>query len=384
MEPLPSLLFFSWGGGLGHVSRCAVIGRAAKARGWRVIIAVRNVPAEIALVRAANCEPVVYPADLIPQELWQCWRDYDHVRDAVEADGALIARVGADVVVHDNRPSAVVAANAASVPAVSICQQVHLAGFAYDGASRTWSLAVGPFNRVLSSHDLPEIGADLRELYARGLIIVPSIPEFDPVPDLQPVENLKHVGPLTMMNDGGAPVGDRDIERSGIFFYRTVFDAGRAAEFMDAFGDLGSKIMIATGDDDAARRLRESSQFGEASIRVMFDMSVVARTAKCAVTIGGHGSCLSCIQASLPSVIALNPSPERELNAEWMERMGLGRVLRPQTTQVPAIPWAEVRSVAERLASDSQIRSNVAHWHARLQGNGAAVAVDHIAEFANL
>ncbi|TCC04260.1 glycosyltransferase [Kribbella soli] len=288
------------------------------------------------------------------------------------------------MVVHDNRPSVVVAANAASVPAVSICQQVHLVGFAYDGASRTWSLAVEPFNRVLSAHDLPEIGGDLRELYARGLIIVPSIPEFDPVPGCQPVENVKHVGPLTMLSDPGAPGGNHDTERGGIFFYRTMFDAARAEEFMDAFGDLGSRIMIATGDDDAARRLRDSSQFGQTSIRVMFDMSVVARTAKCAVTIGGHGSCLSCIQASLPSVIVLNPSPERELNAKWMERMGLGRVLRPQATHLPVIPWAEVRSVAEHLSSDSQVRSNVAHWRARLHGDGAAIAVDQIARFANL
>ncbi|TCC28115.1 glycosyltransferase [Kribbella speibonae] len=297
---------------------------------------------------------------------------------------ALIARAGADVVVHDNRPSAVIAASALSVPAVSICQQVHLIGFAYDGASRTWSLAVEPFNRVLSSHDLPEIGRDLRELYSRGLIIVPSIPEFDPVPDCQTAENVEYVGPLTMISDRGAPSGDHDTERSGIFFYRTVFDAARAAEFMDAFGDLGSRIMIATGDDDAARRLRDSSQFGQASIRVMFDMSVVARTAKCAVTIGGHGSCLSCIQASLPSVIVLNPSPERELNAKWMERMGLGRVLRPPAIRHVVIPWAEVRTVAEHLSSDSQIRSNVAHWRARLHGDGAAIAVDQIASYADL
>lgn len=349
-----------------------------------MVIAVRNMHAEVALVREANCEPVVYPASLIPRQLWQCWRDHDHVRDAVEADSALIARVGADVVVHDNRPSAMVAATAARVPAVSICQQVHLVGFTYDGASRTWSLAVEPFNRVLSSLDLPEITEDLRELYARGLIVIPSIPEFDPIPDLDTVGNVSYVGPLTMLNDLGAADGGHDIERNGIFFYRTMFDATRAEEFLDAFGDLGSEIMIATGDGSVARSLRDSSRFGRASIKVMFDMSVVARTAKCAVTIGGHGSCLSCIQASLPSVIVLDPSPERELNARWMERMGLGYVLRPPTTHPSVIPWAQIRTLAEGLSSDSETRSNVTKWRARLNRDGAAIAVDRIANFANL
>lgn len=349
-----------------------------------MVIAVRNMQAEIALVREANCEPVVYPAALIPRQLWQCWRDHDHVRDAVAADRALIARVGADVVVHDNRPSAIVAATAARIPAVSICQQVHLVGFTYDGASRTWALAVEPFNRILSSLDLPEITEDLRELYTRGLIVIPSIPEFDPIPDLATVGNVSYVGPLTMMSDSGAAGDGRDIERSGIFFYRTMFDATRADEFMDAFGDLGSGIMIATGDDRVARNLGDSSRFGRASIRVMFDMKVVARTAKCAVTIGGHGSCLSCIQASLPSVIVLDPSPERELNARWMERMGLGRVLRPPITHPPVIPWAQIRELADNLVSDSRTRSNVTKWSARLNRDGGAIAIDRIAKFANL
>lgn len=375
-----TVLFEPWGNNNGHVTHCVTLGRAAMGSGWRAVIAHHGDPLHCRLIEESGCESVDYPQPT-PADKWLCWSDQSYVEAAVVADMELIARFKADVVVHDIRMSSPIAACAAGVGCASICHQPLLPGFSYPGlgVSSLWLDSIDTFNQVLTNFGQREVRRDLRELFVRDAVLIPSVPEFDPLPDTEVNGTSAYIGPLvTALLDTTPRSFVRENHSSkGIFFYRTVGVNSRIREFCEVFADLDDQIFIATGTDDAAAKLQRSCAGTGFKIRSLWDMNEVFGRTSVAVHHGGPGTCLRCLQGGMPSVVLPGDNPERCFYGEKLQSLGLGVSLSPgpsldtawgaavdATGQAPT--WSDVRHHVERLRADVEVLRNIEVWRTQL------------------
>lgn len=394
-----TMLLMPWGNGLGHLMRCLVLGRAALARGWRVVVTTAARPEHIALVRSSGCELRTYPADLMEADPWSPWLGHAYVKASILADSSAITDVQPTIVVHDGRYSTPVAARITRTPCVGLLQHVHYPGHVFPGSqgpSPFWTAPAEAVGAALSALGYGGLDSDVRNVFRTEAMFIASVPEFDPAPRHLGATPVHHVGPLTELS-GPSPVGCgtdalRLQRRDSIFFYRTANDAGRADEFRSAFSDLGDRAMIATGEEAPAAVLRRAFAATAFVVRPLFNMEVVRRRAAVAVVHGGHGTCLTCLQAGLPAVVLPDHSPERADNASRLQQLGTAvRLGAAASNDGPAsnryrvadgVSWSEIRTAAERLASDPSTRRRAANWAATLSTYSVSKAMDMLVDIA--
>ncbi|MEV0647524.1 nucleotide disphospho-sugar-binding domain-containing protein [Phytomonospora sp. NPDC050363] len=396
MTAVRKILVLPWGNGMGHIARCMVLATALARRGAHVTVAAEPARRHAELILDGDCTAIRYPEPALTSRPWGHWDDPAFVTAAIESDLALIRDSGADAVVHDGRLSSPVAAEALGVPSFGIGQYVHFPGQTFAGRSKPpplWTRAAPPLNAWLKGAGLAQIGDDAREVYLKGKLLIASVPEVDPRPDTFNDETTAYIGPLTRMTDleRRHPQRARGLggeNRDRVFLYRTVNDLRRIDEFIDAFADIADSVVIATGEPHLTPLL--DRELGRAGMRAfdMVDMSAVMERASTAVIHGGHGTCLTMLQAGLVSVVLPDSSPERAANAQALERLGVGRSLSsgatvdsPGTTAAELeedVAWESVRAELDRLRGDRSALSRAAWWSGRLSAYTAEDAVAHI------
>lgn len=385
-----TVLFTPWGNNNGHVTHCLALARAAQKRGWHTVVAHHGDPLHERLIAEAGCEATRYPRSQLGRDMWDCWMDEAYIAAAVEADLALIERFGAAAVVHDIRISSPIAAAAAGVPYAAICHETLTPGFAFAGlgVSSLWTRSNAQFNRTLARYGQAPVREDLRELLTRGVVVVPSVPEFDALPEAMGTA-VVYTGPLSLEL---APEEAENLparDGKGVFFYRTVGLQSRLGEFREAFGDLGDRVFIATGTEGAATELRSATAGSSFRIRSLWDMDVIRGAVSAAVHHGGPGTCLSCLAGRLPSVVLPGDNPERAHFGDRVQSLGMGVSLSRGTSLGTswgaavdstgnAPPWAEVRRELDRLIDDPAVRAGAGRWARLLTGPGAASAFDAV------
>lgn len=349
------LLLASWGRGNGHITRLLQIGKAFQRANWDVVVLTHNDAIHVDKIRSADMRAVTYPQWADDADPWASWHLPDFLRRSVEWDLDILGKLQPDRVIHDSRISLTVACPMAGVPLVSVCQDNQLPGFMYGNQpiAPIWTQPVRAVNAFLREQSLPEIDRDIRELYLRGRIAIPSSPDFDPIDGYEAGADVVHTGVLSALPPSRG-------EARNLLFYRVVgLDLD---DFVDAFATWSGTIYIATGSAEFARKLSPLLSGQPLQIAPLWELENIAPTLRATVHHGGHGITMTCAASGIPSVVLPGHNPERQLNGLRAEKVGLARILLPesdspfewgpsvdQTSHRP--PWALVRAAIDELPS---------------------------------
>lgn len=354
-------IFISWGNSSGHITRVVDLADRARAEGWEVTIATRSHPLHLDLLGKYGLPFVRFPDDLVPVDPWTCWADGGFLEESIDWDHGLIDAVKPDLVIHDNRVSAMIAAAESGTSNAVICQQTHLPGFEYLGlgTETIWTEPIAVVNARLQRSNLPPLDTDVRDLYLRGRVLLPSIPEIDPIPDALADRDIVHIGPLRargaawpIVRESRAQAGGKDI-----FFYRTVGTGTDFDQFAGAFGDIADRVHIATGNPAMTEQLQDNLADQPFQIATFTDVDELRPRLGAAVTHGGHGISLTGISLALPAVVLPGNNPERNLNARGLAACGFARVLGCDASF--EINWADSVDVTGYVPSWQAVREEV-------------------------
>jgi UDP:flavonoid glycosyltransferase YjiC (YdhE family) len=363
----PKVTMTTWGNGHGHLARCLALAEPARHLGWDVTIAVLD---RHQAVRVANagCRAWIYPSDSVPAELWTPFTDDAFVERSVDVDLALLRETRADLVIHDGRLSTPVAAALQHRPCVGVAQHVHLPGQRFEGRPEVetlWTESAAAFNHLLRRHGIASQMRDVRELFLRERIAIPSIPDMDPLLATVDERQVDYVGPLTGLStlEGGDTAAHDNGQ--GVFFYRTANEVERCEEFREAFKDFPAELIIATGEEQVATELRARLPRGAFRIDALWDLRTAGTLIGAGVIHGGHGTSLTCLQAGLPTVVLAEGNPERRSNGLRLQAMGVGMCLGGHThaggdwslrgSPEAKVPWSTVREHLDRLRADGAL-----------------------------
>jgi UDP:flavonoid glycosyltransferase YjiC (YdhE family) len=355
-------LLVSWGNGSGHITRVVDLADRARAEGWDVTIVTRSHPLHLDLIGRYGYPVIRFPDELVPVDPWTCWADSGFLEDSIDWDRRLITSIEPDLVIHDNRVATMIAAAESGTNYASVCQQTHLPGFEYPGlgTETIWTEPIPAVSARLRKSTLPPLEADIRELYLRGRILLPSIPEIDPIPDRLATRDVVHIGPLRARGAArpSRPAGPtRPASGKGVFFYRTVGPGTDFEQFVAAFGDIADRVHLATSDPAMTELLRNQLAGQPFHIATFTDVDELRPRLGAAVTHGGHGISLTCISLALPAVVLPGNNPERNLNGRALAACGFGRVLGVGASF--SINWAASVDVTGHVPSWQAVRAEV-------------------------
>jgi UDP:flavonoid glycosyltransferase YjiC (YdhE family) len=340
---------------MGHITRCLAIAGEVLRRDSSAQVTVATEAKWASLIRRVDPQIV-----LIPQEdhAWHEWDDVDLVRYLLQEEVALLERVQPDIVVHDNRPTVPMACELLGIPNALIAQHHHQPGATVDDPFWTFPSYI----QVLKENGIPPFKQDLRELYLRHMILIPSFPELDPWLDRWMNDCVHYVGPL--IEEPEFFLVPESISASTyptIFVYGVLQSAQDFSQLIDAFWDEPFHLLIpeAAHLDLSGRDQSDRLHFSTPSY-----LPMAAVLPYCAATIihGGHGVSVTSLMAGVPSVILAGHPGEYERwgNAKALEALGVARTL-PGFFQGESV-LKEVKS----LLQDTSYTENAAIWKERL------------------
>jgi UDP:flavonoid glycosyltransferase YjiC (YdhE family) len=200
------------------------------------------------------------------------------------------------------------------------------------------------FNPVLEQHGLAAIQR-AEDLLCGDLLLVPSIPELDPLPDNLPTTH--YVGPLTRRDAEAAELGApfQALGKDHPLVYITlgggadpVGDPDTFAVLNDAFAGMSVEVVVSTGLRFAPGDLPPPPRNIQYH-RWVPGPALVARS-QCVVFHGGYGTTMETARFGVPSVV-LPFHSEQEANGRRLEAAGMARVIAPDLSscQVVRQPW---------------------------------------------
>jgi UDP:flavonoid glycosyltransferase YjiC (YdhE family) len=350
------------GGGFGHISRCLALSVELKQRGWQTAFVFEG--QHVSRVEAAGNRVLRprLPLTAIFRHLAKRLRreaqetpaytivsdmNYQIVRDGFHDPGVvfrwteqqlkLVSQFQPDVLIGDTWPLTSIIGRRTGLPIVQIIKSV-----VHPACPRLnwWELAptnlVSPdvqpvFNPALQSWGLPLIDR-AEDLLTGDLLLVPSIPELDPLPRGLP--NTYYVGPLTQTyhrTDGAVNWLDQ-LSTDRPLVYITVGGGatpvgGRQLLQMlyDALEELPIHVIVSTGARIQPSDL--STPPLNFSLRSWVPGSAVIARSNVVVFPGGYGTMMETVRFGVPSLIIPFHS-EQEANGRRMEASGAGIVIR--------------------------------------------------------
>lgn len=233
--PRPSghrVLLFCHGYSLAHTIRPLVVGRALQGRGYRVSMAGRG--SHMARIRDEGFP--VYDVETLSQDRINAavargeyaYYDAAIIDRCVCSERALIRRIGADVVVHDFKPTVALSARLEGVDDVRITQAYNMPGYAHAvEAPRQRDHVAAPFDAYLAAR-----AAEVKP--QRSLCLLADIPELHP-PGGEPAGGYYYVGPLveSVPVPAHIPELDEGWDSKLPLVYITCGSSGRAPDYLD-------------------------------------------------------------------------------------------------------------------------------------------------------
>jgi len=359
-----ALLFPSYrGSGFGHISRCLALAEELDRRGWEVafVLGGPHVERVVAAGWTVFCPPPpslparfrkrlgAVIARLRPGPVYFFFSDlnFQAVRDGFHTPGAvqleveweldIVNRFHPDVLVGDAWLLTSIVGRRAGLPVVQIirsaappaCPQLV---WWRDVPSQVRSPDIAPvFNLALEQWGLPPIQR-AEDLLDGDLLLVPSIPELDPLPP--DVERTHYVGPLVRLtqDDERAPDWLAALPHDRPVVYVTVGGGSDAVRrlnllpFWEAtFAGTDWEVVISTGGRPAPRRWQRRGNLRAFSW--VPGAPMIAR-ADAVLFHGGYGTMMETVQAGVPSVV-LPFHTEQECNGRRLQQNGAARVLAP-------------------------------------------------------
>jgi len=363
---MPKAFFFPsyLGGGFGHIGRCLALAQELQQRGWETAFALAGphvervrqaghtvyVPRKPYRPRPTNKEGPAYTvfSDMNYQLVRDGFRSPRLIRATVKESRRFVEKFRPDVLIGDTWPLTSVVGRLVGLPVVQIIKSV-----VHPAAPRLiWWQEPPPglvspdprpvFNPVLQKWGLPPIER-AEDLLTGDLLLVPSIPELDPLPpDVD--ERTHYVGALTI-NDPrllDPPSWLAELDSAYPLVYVTI---GGGA------GPVGSRrffaaVLTALMDERVQVIISTSARFSPSDLptppphirveRWVPGLAVIARS-DVVVFHGGYGTTMETVRCGVPSVIIPFHS-EQESNARRLEHSGAAMVLLPGEGPLEPVP----------------------------------------------
>jgi UDP:flavonoid glycosyltransferase YjiC (YdhE family) len=334
-------LFFpsDLGGGFGHVARCLALAKSWRASGHLATFALGGKHFRNIQEMGFNAQRLQHATEsggqaaaytLITGMAYQWPRDgYHHakiVEEAVEDALAICQKSRPDLIVSDYWPLARIVAHACRLPLVQIVEN-----FSHpQGMPLIWweepPAGIHPpdirrvVNPVLKSFGLPNVQR-AEEMSQGDLLLIPSIPELDPLPEMPPhthyIGSLQAVSTSTPLPEkglvyisigGGAQQGSRA-------FFQTVISAFKDAPFQG---------ILSTGNQVHPREFKNVPPNLE--IKSWVSANEMLKRCQLAVFHGGTATRMELLTHGRPGLVIPFHS-EQENSGRRLEAAGAGRVL---------------------------------------------------------
>lgn len=428
----PRVLFFPSyrGGGFGHIGRCLALaeelarqggepafvlggphaGSVARA-GWPVF-RPRWPPLSARLRRrlaSALHRPRTLPAYLFFSDLnFQVVRDGflapQIVQREVEWELGVVRRFRPHLLVGDAWLLTSIVGRLASLPVVQIIRAA-----AHPACPQlVWWRSLPPqirspdvawlFNPLLERWGLPPIRR-AEDLLDGDLLLVPSIPALDPLP--QGVEHTRYIGPLVRAGRNGGTLSEEleSLQHGRPVVYVTLGGGSESVRAMDllplweaAFSGTGWQVVVSTGGQPLPHRRQ-----GSPDLRVFPWLPGAATVARADVVLfhGGYGTMMETVRAGVPSVV-IPFHAEQEGNGRRLQQVGQALVLAPSEENLEPLEgrWSggtftllacrhfhvrpqEVREAVLSILHDDRYRTAAARMRQQVNG-GAALAVKYV------
>jgi len=323
------------------------------------------------------------------------WREID-LEKYVRQEVALLRRLGPDIVISEERVTAVLSALVAGVAHASL-RNAYRTPFSVFPLLDLTGTFVGRFvpdpgqaqvrvlkffsipflwrmNRVLRSHGIRR-SLDFEGYVASDdLVFLCDVPEFSPAGILP--ANHHYVGPIYWRNGGDPPPWMDSLSRSRRLIYVSLGSTG-TAELLDllirTLRETGHTLVVTCGESFAGEPARQES--GVYRERFL-DPHAILERASAVVCHAGNGTVYQALASGVP-VIGIPTHLEQRFNARRLEALGLGRAL--DLGQIKADPGALLRCLDE-LRSDRSVRENIRSFQKRIRSFHAPERVAELTE----
>lgn len=368
------ILLIPWGRGLGHITRCLAL--AAEA--------VQDVNVRVSIVAEADWEPFIIqtgctretlPLELMNSDPWRQWADPHYLRQSLAADLALLDKVQPDIVVHDVHFSTLIACDLAHLPCVTLVQYNMYPGFLFpeERFSPFWDQKFASFQEVLHEYGLPPLQHDLRELFFRYPILIPSIPEFETLPVEQNQDRIWYTGPLLYQPfpDLAPDLPTLSTRMPVIFVYGMIHTYEELDRLLVPLRETPCHLLITALPPEMQAATYSDHQL-LVTLAPFLDVTQILPMCEAAIIHGGHGSCMALLSAGIPAVVLPNAYlPEQVYNGKRLEDMGIAQCIVDETK------WERVYTALQSIREDPIYRKNAKSWQQRLKiWTGAKMAWD--------
>jgi len=303
-------------------------------------------------VLEATFEYAPIPAALAAPDPWSCWTDHQFVLDSIAADIDLIDEFQPDVVVHDARWSVPVAAISRRTRVITLMQTNMFPGFAFSGrTNELWERPVSAFNSALRRYAQPALRSDVRELFLRTRMLVPSVPGFDLVPETYRGQVME-IGPLVHPGSGEAATDTETADLRTIYVYGVITTQEELITLLRVADSRGLRVILPL----LPERLCIPSWADPVVMSTRYvDVKSVLPRCGLAIIHGGHGSCQSVLTAGIPTLCLPTPGhDERTFNAGRLHVFGLAIV--PDDPR----PWEHLGELIDRAIQSNELRAAAA------------------------
>lgn len=430
-----ALFFPSYrGSGFGHIGRCLALAEALTRQGWDAAFFLGPPHADrlaadgwtvfrppmspppsrlrrlvkTALGRLHPAFTYLFFSDLNFQVVRDGFHTPQAVQQAVAWELDVVSQFHPDILIGDVWLLTTIVGRLAGLPVAQIVRSAtHPAG-----PQLVWwrdvPSAVHPpdvtsvFNPALAQWGLPPIRR-AEDLLDGDLILVPSIPELDPLPT--GAERSHYVGPLIRSAAGGqvAPEWLATLPEDRPLVYVTVGGGSDAVRGLDllpfwekVFVGADWEVVISTGGKPVPRR-----QYRNMHVFPWLPGAAMVALADVVLFHGGYGTMMETIRAGVPSVV-LPFHTEQEGNGRRLEQNGAAQVLAPadddlipletrwgggQFTALACRQWwlrpHQVRAVIATTLSDRRYQTNARRLcQAQTAYEGVSLASKLITELA--
>lgn len=351
------LLLMPWGRGLGHLTRILSIAyEAGQQENTNVTVVAQNEWSS--LVEQTGARRVEYSDELTSGGPWDNWNDYSYVKKSLKADLRLLEMVNPDVVVHDVHFTMLLACELKGIPCITLVQYNMYPGFLFPGeGSDFWDSKLPAFKQVLKEYGLPTV-TDIRELFFRSPVIIPSFPEFDVLPSKWLSKQVWYAGPLFYTNNLLPYVNTSVLTENLplIFVYGPVQTQSDLELLIAAFKGKPFHLLVA-GLNSNCHFKQSHDRFPYVTISGFVDATSTLKNCAAAIIHGGHGSCLAVLSSGTPTVVLPNPNrPEQEYNGILLERMGVAKCVSNHGR------WERVYEAVQIVLSDTDYLTNAFYW----------------------